>query len=251
MKSRHILNIVTLVIVLVVNTLASTLPLNGMDTGQISDSIPSLFTPAGYVFSIWGVIYLALIAFAVYQALPAQRNNPRLQKIGWWFVISNLFNSAWIFAWHYLQFGLSLVIMLGLLASLLILYSKAGIGVQKAADWKEKLFLDIPFGIYLGWIAVATIANVSTVLLKINWNGFGIAPEIWTIVVILVGTALAVAMAFLRKEIAYPLVAVWAFIGIYNARPEVTPVAVTALIGAAVAFLGIVASRLVGLKKKA
>ena len=251
MKTRHILNIVTLVLVLVVNTLASTLPLNGMDTGQISDNIPSLFTPAGYVFSIWGVIYLALIAFAVYQALPAQRDNLRLQKIGWWFVISNLFNSAWIFAWHYLQFGLSLVIMLGLLASLLILYSKAGIGVQKAADWKEKLFLDIPFGIYLGWIAVATIANVSTVLLKINWNGFGIAPEIWTVVVILVGTALAVAMAFLRKEIAYPLVAVWAFIGIYNARPEVTPVAVTALIGAAIAFLGIVASRLNGLKKKA
>ena len=251
MKSRHILNIVTLVIVLVVNTLASTLPLNGMDTGQISDSIPSLFTPAGYVFSIWGVIYLALIAFSVYQALPAQRNNPRLEKIGWWFIISNLFNSAWIFAWHYLQFGLSLVIMLGLLASLLILYTKAGIGVQKAANWKEKLFLDIPFGIYLGWIAVATIANVSTVLLMINWNGFGIAPEIWTVIVLLVGTGLAVAMAFLRKEIAYPLVAVWAFIGIYNARPEVTTVAVTALIGAAIALLGIVASRLVGLKKKA
>ena len=251
MKSRHILNIVTLIIVLVVNTLASTLPLNGMDTGQISDSIPSLFTPAGYVFSIWGVIYLALIAFAVYQALPAQRNNPRLEKIGWWFTISNLFNSAWIFAWHYLQFGLSLVIMLGLLASLLILYSKAGIGVQKAADWKEKLFLDIPFGIYLGWIAVATIANVSTVLIVNNWNGFGIAPEIWTVIVLLVGTALAVALAFLRKEIAYPLVAVWAFIGIYNARPEVTTVAVTALIGAAIALLGIVASRLIGLKKKA
>ena len=231
MKSRHILNIVTLVIVLVVNTLASTLPLNGMDTGQISDSIPSLFTPAGYVFSIWGVIYLALIAFAVYQALPAQRNNPRLEKIGWWFTISNLFNSAWIFAWHYLQFGLSLVIMLGLLASLLILYTKAGIG-KTSANWKEKLFLDVPFGIYLGWIAVATIANVSTVLLMIDWNGFGIAPEIWTIVVLLVGTALAVAMAFLRKEIAYPLVAVWAFIGIYNARPEVAPVAITALIGA-------------------
>ena len=245
-----ILNILTFVIVIIVNTLASTLPLNGMDTGQISDMIPSLFTPAGYVFSIWGIIYLALLGFSIYQALPAQKDNPRLQRIGPWFLISNLFNGAWIFAWHYLQFGLSLLIMLGLLASLLMLYTRAGIGVQKAADWKEKLFLDIPFGIYLGWIAVATIANTSTVLLMSNWNGFGIAPEIWTIVVLLVGTALAVAMAFLRKEIAYPLVAVWAFIGIYNARPEVTPVAVTAVIGAIVVFLGIVASRLTSLKKK-
>jgi tryptophan-rich sensory protein len=251
MKTLKILNIITFVIVVVVNGLASTLPLNGLDTGQISDMIPSLFTPAGYVFSIWGVIYLALLAFSVYQALPAQRDNKRLQNIGPWFLLSNLFNSAWIFAWHYLQYGLSLVIMLGLLTSLLILYTKAGIGVKKAADWKEKLFLDMPFGIYLGWIAVATIANAATVLLMNNWAGFGIAPEIWTIVVLLVGTVLAVAMAFLRKEIAYPLVAVWAFIGIYNARPEVAPVAITALIGAAVAFLGIIASRLPGLKKKA
>ena len=250
MKTLRILNIVTFAIVVVVNGLASTLPLNGMDTGQISDMIPSLFTPAGYVFSIWGIIYLALLAFSVYQALPAQRENKRLQNIGPWFLISNLFNSAWIFAWHYLQFGLSLVIMLGLLASLLILYTKAGIG-KTSSSRNDKLFLDIPFGIYLGWIAVATIANVSTVLIMNDWAGFGIAPEIWTIIVLLVGTALAVAMAFLRKEIAYPLVAVWAFIGIYNARPEVTPVAVTALIGAAVAFLGIVASRLPALKKKA
>jgi tryptophan-rich sensory protein len=233
MKTLKNLNIVTFLVVVAVNAMASLLPLNGLDTGQISDMIPSLFTPAGYVFSIWGVIYLALLAFSIYQALPAQQDNQRLQNIGPWFLISNLFNSAWIFAWHYLQYGLSLVIMLGLLGSLLMVYTKAGIGVKKAADWKEKLLLDVPFGIYLGWIAVATIANVATVLLMNNW------------------AALAVAMAFLRKEIAYPLVAVWAFIGIYNARPEVAPVAITALIGAAVAFLGIIASRLPALKKKA
>ncbi len=250
MKTRHILNIVTLVLVLVVNTLASTLPLNGMDTGQISDSIPSLFTPAGYVFSIWGVIYLALIAFAVYQALPAQRDNARLNAIGYWFIISNLFNSAWIFAWHYLQFNLSLIIMLGILVSLLILYSKAGIGVTPA-NIKEKIFLNIPFSIYLGWISVATIANVSTVLIKNNWAGFGIAPEIWTVIVLLVGTALGMAMIILRKEIAYPLVLIWAFIGIINARPEVTPVVITAGIGASLIFLVMVVSRVSRLRKRA
>lgn len=251
MKTRQILNIVTLVIMITVNALASILPINGMDTGQISDMIPSLFTPAGYVFSIWGVIYLSLIGFTVYQALPAQRDNLRLNKIGWWFLISNLFNSAWIFAWHYLQFGLSLVIMLGLLVSLLIVYTRAGIGTSKAKDWKEKLLVDVPFGIYLGWISVATIANVATVLIDIEWNGFGIAPEIWTVIVLAVGTALGIAMILRRREIAYPLVIVWAFIGIINARPEVLPVAVVAGIGAGIVFLVLLISRLGGLKQKA
>jgi len=249
MKTLRILNLATFVIVVVVNAMASLLPLNGMDTGQISDMIPSLFTPAGYVFAIWSVIYLGLFSFGIYQLLPTQQDNKRIKAIGPWFLISNLFNSAWIFAWHYLQFGISLIIMLGLFASLLMVYTRAGIGASKAKDWKEKLLLDVPFGIYLGWIAVATIANVATVLIMSDWNAFGIAPEIWTIVVLMVGTALAVAMAFLRKEIAYPLVAVWAFIGIYNARPEVAPVAITALIGAAVAFLGIIGSRLPFLTK--
>jgi len=249
-KTRIILNIVTLVIMVTVNALANILPINGMNTGEISDNIPSLFTPAGYVFAIWGVIYLAMFAFVIFQALPAQRDNPRLERIGYWFILANIFNTVWIFLWHNLLFGWSLLVIIGLLISLLMVYLRAGIGVEPSTT-KEKWLLDIPFGLYLGWAAVATIANTATVLIDINWGGFGIAPEIWTVIVILVGTGLAVAMAFLRKEIAYPLVAVWAFIGIYNARTEVTPVAVTALIGAALAFLSIIASRLPALKKKA
>jgi hypothetical protein len=95
---------------------------NGLTTGGVSDGIPSLFTPAGYVFSIWGVIYLALILYATYQALDAQRDNPRLRKTGWWFVVSCAANMVWLFSWHHLLFPLSMLAMLVLLASLMAIY---------------------------------------------------------------------------------------------------------------------------------
>ena len=128
MKSRQVLNIFGLIIMLAVNLLANVLPINGVLTADISNSIPSLFTPAGYVFIIWGVIYIALLAFTVYQALPSQKDNQTLKHIGPWFFISSLFNAAWIFAWHYSQFAFSVVLMLGLLISLIILYVRSGIG---------------------------------------------------------------------------------------------------------------------------
>jgi hypothetical protein len=194
--------------------MANALPLNGQNTGEISNRFPVLFTPAGYVFSIWGVIYLGLLAFGIYQLLPSQQNNTRLEKLGYWFFMSNVFNSAWIFAWHYNQFPLSLVIMLGLLVSLLVIYLRLQVGIRQVST-REKWLVNIPFSIYLGWISVATIANFSVVLYNAGWDGFGF-PAAWTILVLAVGVALATAMVFLRKEVAYPAVLVWAFAGIWQ-----------------------------------
>lgn len=218
MKLIRLANIITLVIVLVVNYLANALPLNNQTTGEISDSYPVLFTPAGYVFSIWGLIYLALIGFTVYQALPQQADRPRLNKIGWWFSAANLFNAAWIFSWHYNQLLLSEIFMLGLLISLLMIYTRLEIGKLQLSP-VERLFSEFPFSLYLGWISVATIANTSILLYDAGWNGFGLSPEFWTILILAVGALLGILMIRLRNAITYPLVIIWAFIGI-NLKPS-------------------------------
>lgn len=233
MKPRQILNIIGLIYVLVVNTLANLLPLNNITTAEISDKIPSLFTPAGYVFSIWGLIYLLLIGFTIFQALPSQKDNPILERIGLWFFISCLFNGSWIFMWHYGLYGLSVVMMLGLLISLLGVYLRANIG-KSQPRLIERLMIDIPFGVYLGWISVATIANIASLLIVIGWGGFGLLPVFWTVVVLIVGLLLGLAMIALRHEIAYPLVLIWAFFGIIQAQSENTPIVVAAGIASAI-----------------
>lgn len=205
--------IVFLLTTLVFNALANILPINGLTTGGVSDDIPSLFTPAGYVFSIWGVIYLALILYAVFQALDAQRSNPRLNKTGWWFVVSCIANIAWLFSWHYLQFPLSMLAMLALLASLIIIYQLLETGCSQVT-LAEQLLVRVPFSIYLGWISVATIANAAVVLLTLNWNGFGLPPQTWTAVVITVAALLGALMSWFRHDWVYGLVLVWAFTGI-------------------------------------
>ncbi|HPH98451.1 MAG TPA: hypothetical protein PKW33_20620 [Anaerolineaceae bacterium] len=210
---RQIAVIVTILATLVVNGLANALPINGLNTGQISDRFQVYFVPAGYVFSIWGIIYLGLIAFAVYQALPAQRENPRLRATGWWIVLGGLANSVWIFLWHYEQFPLTLVFMLILLATLIITYLKLGNG-QTAVSAGEKWAVHLPFSIYLGWITVATVANATDVLDYIKWNRLGIAPEIWMSIMLAAVLVIAILMNFTRRDVAYAAVLLWALAGI-------------------------------------
>jgi hypothetical protein len=213
MKIIRWLNLITLVFTVTVNSLANALPINNRTTGEISDSFPVLFTPAGYVFAIWGLIYLSLIGFAIYQILPSQQNNPHINRIGIGFIAANLFNAAWIFAWHYGIIPLSMFLMIGLLISLLVIYTRLGIGIQPVPP-VERTLIHFPLSLYLGWISVATIANASVLLYTWNWDGFGLSAELWTALVIIVGGLLAMAMIHFRNAITYPLVVVWAFSGI-------------------------------------
>jgi hypothetical protein len=230
MKSKRIFMIVTLVITLVVNGLANALPINGLTTGEVSDSYPVLFVPAAYVFSIWGLIYLALVAFAIYSVTKKGMANEKIDSIAWWFVAANLLNAAWIFFWHYEQFPITLVVMLCLLVTLIAIYLKLGIGREKY-DLTEKLLVTTPFSIYLGWITVATVANVAQLLYVSGWRGGPISQPLWTVIMLLVATVLAALMIFLRGEIAYPLVLTWAFVGIWvKQQGNTNLVAVTALI---------------------
>ena len=224
---RQIVNIIATVLMIVVNILANALPLNGQETGAISDRFAIYFVPAGYVFSIWGLIYLFLIGFTVYQALPAQRENARLRRVGYLYALSSALNIIWIFLWHYNVFVGTIIAMLGLLATLIAIYVRLGIGVTpvKAA---EKWLINVPFSIYLGWITVATIANASQLLRFLNWGGWGIAPQAWAILMIAAATIVALLMALTRRDIAYLLVLVWALAGIgvkHLAAPAVSAAA--------------------------
>jgi hypothetical protein len=228
---RQIANLVSVVIALVINILAATLPFNGQNTGQISDQFQVYFVPAGYVFAIWFIIYFGWIAFVIFQFRPSQKESPRLRRLGYLFALSGIANAAWLFAWHYNIFGLSVLIMLTLLGLLIASYLRLDVNrlpVSRAERWS----VDIPFSIYLGWITVATVANVTDWLYLVEWNGFGIPATTWAVIMIAVASVVGLLMALTRKDAAYLLVLVWSFIGIAVKQASVTNVAAAAWIGA-------------------
>jgi hypothetical protein len=204
-------NIISLIITIFVNILAIALPLNGKTTQELSDAYPNLFVPAGYVFSIWSVIYTLLIVFVIYQTI--NRNRVFDSIISGLFILSNIFNSLWIFLWHYEQILFSLIVMFGILLTLIGIYWRLKIGLSEV-EFREKLAVQVPFSVYLGWITVATVANTTVFLLSINWDGFGIGEEIWTGIVLFVATFIAVTLVITRNDVTYGIVPVWAFIGI-------------------------------------
>lgn len=232
-KTLQIVNIAALALALTVNILSNALPLNGRTAGEISDALPSYFTPAGYTFSIWGLIYTALIGFTIYQALPAQRDNRLIGRIGWGFALSSVANAAWLFAWHYGYYVLSVVIMVALLVTLIVVYQRLAIGKPNPSlSLADKLLVQFPFSIYLGWITVATIANVSSVANYLGWDGFGIAEPVWSAMMMGVAVVVAGLLLFNRRNISYAGVLVWALFGIRAAYPDVAVVANTAVIAA-------------------
>ena len=235
---RQVANIFSLGAVLTINALANILPINGVTTGEVSDSFPSLFTPAGYVFSIWGVIYALLAVFVVYQALPAQKHNPRLERLGYWFVLSCAFNFSWLLAWHYGAIWLSQVFMLGLLGSLIMSYVRLGIGKTEVSR-PEAFAARWPFSIYLGWITVATVANTTITLLDFGVTGGWLAP---LLTILVIATALGIGFLMLRnrRDVGFNLVLAWAFVGIAVAQWGLElSVVVAALVaaGGALAFI--------------
>lgn len=228
---RQIANLISTLIALTVNILASALPLNGQNTGEISDRFQVYFVPAGYVFAIWFLIFIGWLVFAVYQFLPAQKESPRLRRLGYLFAISGLFNAAWLFAWHYNYFGLSVLLMLTLLGLLIASYLRLDVN-RVSVSRSERWSVDIPVSIYLGWITVATVANITSWLYSVDWNGFGISAPVWAVIMIVVASIVGLLMALARRDAAYLFVLVWSFIGIAVKQADVANVAVTAWIGA-------------------
>lgn len=236
---RQGLVIVALAATIGLNGLANALPLNGQTTGDVANSFPTFFTPASYVFSIWGVIYLGLIAYAGFQVLPSERTNPRLQAIGGWFLLSCGANCLWLVLWHYEYFALTMLAMLALLFSLIMIYVRLQVG-RRDLPARERWLVHGPFAVYLGWITVATIANASVVLYTLGWDGLGIAGPTWAVILLVVATCIGAAIVLGRADWGYGAVLVWAFIGIVIKYAAMWAIAVTAGVTAAIMALLIV-----------
>jgi hypothetical protein len=242
------LNLAAFAATLVVNALSTLLPINGKDPGEISDQYPNLFVPSGETFSIWGVIYILLGLFVIYGLVSAFRKSSGQEgfigRIGILFFMSSLFNIGWILFWHYGFVGISLLLMAALFLTLLSIYLRLGIGRSQARA-AEKGMVHIAFSVYLGWITIATIANVTAFLVDIGWDRFGLSQQFWAVLVIAVGIAITLGVLFSRNDIYYGLVVDWAILGILLKRladtsTEAAAVIITTIVGLALITPGIV-----------
>ncbi len=227
-----------------VNALANAIPINGYNTGQVSAFYPNRFVPAGFTFGIWSIIYMLLTGFVVistkwlwYQ--PDSLPGKLAKKISPLFNVSCMLNIGWIIAWHYLQTGLSVLIMLGFLVVLVRTYGTLQ-PFRSALTRSQRTWFYTPFVVYLAWISVATIANITALLVSTQWGGFGINPSGWSIALISVASMLGLFMAWRRGETAYALVIAWALFGIYSSQSRQYPaIGYTALAGMTVLLLSI------------
>ncbi len=243
-----ILNLLGFLGTVVVNALATILPINNITTGELSDLYPNLFVPEGLTFAVWGLIYVLLGILVIYPLIPRVRRDPQkvdfVRRIGPLFFISCLANIGWIFAWHYQILPLSLVFMLILLGCLLAIYLRLKVGKSGAAK-AERYFVHLPFSVYLGWITIATIANVTALLVNINWGTWGLGEQFWAVAVIIVGIAITLSILFTRRDIYYSLVVDWALLGILLKRLAVTTpvqsVVIVTIVGLVLVTGGVVA----------
>ena len=209
--------VLTYLAMITMNVLANALPLNGRRTGDVSDAYPSLFTPAGFTFSIWGVIYLLLGAHVLYQlglfrdAPDTVEQSALLNRVGVLFAISLLANTAWVFAWHYDYIPLSVVLIVMILVCLVLIATT----LRRAhLTGRRSWFIGVPFGVYFGWTTVAVIANITVLLVSLKWDGFGLAESTWAVIIVLVAMAIGTVTMVRNLDVAYGLVLIWAFVGI-------------------------------------
>ncbi|MGF2033812.1 MAG: tryptophan-rich sensory protein [Nostoc sp. CmiVER01] len=199
----------------VINVISNIFPLNGLSIGEISNTLFKnvLIIPANYAFAIWGLIYLGLFAFGVYQALPNQQDEPDLRNTGYLLVIACVAQSIWVYLFLSRFFALSVIAMLLILLPLIGVYMRLEIGKSRVSRLK-KWCIHFPISIYLGWISVATIVNVACALYFHRWNGWGISAVIWTLVMVSIATAVAAFIVIQRRDIAYTGVILWALVAI-------------------------------------
>jgi len=250
--TRRWINVGAFLFAAAVNGLANVLRFGGNTTGQVSEAIDAVFTPAAYVFSIWGLIYLWLLAYVVYQALPSTADAPFQRQIGVLFAVNMVANAIWMFCWHYKWFGATMVLMAIILVTLVLIYIRLGTGVRQARPLVQWL-VRAPFSVYLGWICVATIANASTLLIDLNWNRWGLRETDWAVIMLLVGTALSAVFSLLRRDWLVNLVVVWAFVGVFMSNNGVEGrmgAAIVALVCAVLAAAGLVAGLIWGRRPK-
>ncbi|KYC39802.1 hypothetical protein WA1_30090 [Scytonema hofmannii PCC 7110] len=246
---RQLLTLAAIIAAFVVNLISNIFPLNGLSIGEISNTLfrDVLIIPANYAFAIWGLIYLGLFAFAVYQFLPNQKQDSDLRNIGYLLVIASLAQSIWVYLFLDRLFFLSVIAMLGILLPLIVAYLRLEVGKNPVSRIK-KWCVYFPISIYLGWISVATIVNVACALYTQNWNGGGISGEVWTLILLIVAAVVAIVLAIQHQDSAYTGVTVWALVavGVKNwDRETVRNLAIVL----AIALIVILTTRVLGSKR--
>ncbi len=228
---RQVTILVAIIGSIVVNTISNIFPPQGLNVGTLSNTLfaPVQITPANYAFAIWGLIYIGLLGFGIYQLQPSQRQNPRLRAGGYLLAIACVAQCAWIYLFLARLFILSIVAMLGILMSLIWLYQRLEIGRERVSQ-SERWFIQIPIGIYLSWISVATIVNVASTLYIRDWNGWGIAPIGWTVIMMVISAGIATVVMVQRHDLAYLLVAVWTLLAIAIRQIQMPLIAVTGVV---------------------
>ncbi len=228
-------NMVSVLLVILVNYSSQVNRFNNTNIGEVSSTYDNLFTPAGYAFAIWGIIFLSLFAFGIfgiYRAFFSKSDTLVLEQLGWWFVLANILNCGWVLAFVYGAIGLSVVIMVGILFSLLKIVINTNM-----ERWDAPIdilaFIWWPICLYSGWITVATIANIAVFLVKLKWDGAFMDAVQWTIVMIVAATAINFMMVLKRNMREFAAVGIWALVAIYVRHSETFPeIATIALIGA-------------------
>jgi tryptophan-rich sensory protein len=239
---RQVLVLVAVISTIVFNGLSQTIPIGNQTSAEVSNRYSTYFTPANYAFAIWGVIYLLLIGYGVYQALPSQRENPKAIKIAWLFILSCILNCVWIVLFQTDQLVISVMVIIAFLLTLAAIYVRLGIGREQVSN-ADRWFLQLPFSVYLGWVSVATIANVAVLGVSQGWGDlFGIPASTWAAIMLVVATVVGLIMAITRRDVGYVLVFVWAFTAIINKQSGITVVTTTALVTVIVLLIALVAS---------
>jgi hypothetical protein len=227
---RQIATLLAIVGGIIINTLSNFFPINGLNIGQLSNQLfgSVLIIPASYAFAIWGLIYVGLLAFGIYQCRPRQRQSPELDQAGWLLVIASIAQIIWIYLFEARFFMLSIVPIVGILLPLIGMYQCLEIGTRRVSRQVQWL-VHAPVSLYLGWISVATVVNVAIGLYSLNWNGLGISSTVWTVLMIGVSGTIAFLVLLQKRDPIFPLVIVWALVAIALRRWSFLPIAATAM----------------------
>jgi hypothetical protein len=226
---RQISTFIAILAAFGMNIWANVDPPNGLTIGAISQNIFKnvLITPASYAFAIWGLIYLGLIAFAVYQALPAQKSDALLSKIGYKLAIASVAQIIWVICFLDRQYGASMMAMICILCPLMAAYWSLPFKTP-ISRWQRWL-IKFPISIYLAWISVATIVNGAIALEASDWSGWGISPILWTVIMLLTAGLITHFVVLPRLDFVYAGVFVWAAMAIAIKNSEIILISGTAI----------------------
>ncbi len=250
-KRLSLLNFASVVLVIAINYITQALRVNETTIGEISNKYFNLFTPAGYAFAIWGLIFLALIAYSIYQIKLAFSREPLIfiKQTAYWFVLANLLNCVWVFAFAYEYTGVSVLIMIGILYALIQIIRKTKMNLRSVAT-STYLFGRLPISLYSGWIAVATIANIAAYLSKLHWKGALFSGEQWTIIMMSIATLINIYMVWKRNMRAFAVVGIWALIAIYKRHTDKVDVLANVAISCSIVLAIIIVAHIISQKKE-